>query len=117
MTPYQDPHQIAQPFFQIPTQTLINPIPQSTPPHHPYSPISSEVSPPPGAPSLGSEWEEMKNTIKALQVRNESKTFKFEMVCPYPFDRAITMNPFPKHFEIPKFDKFRGKGDPVTHVK
>lgn len=59
----------------------------------------------------------MKNSIKALQAGNESKTFKFETVCPYPFYRAITMTPFPKHFEIPKFDKFRGKGDPVTHVK
>ena len=27
------------------------------------------------------------------------------------------MTPFPKHFEIPKFDKFREKSDPVTHVK
>ena len=27
------------------------------------------------------------------------------------------MTPFPKHFEIPKFDKFRGKSDVVTHVK
>ena len=27
------------------------------------------------------------------------------------------MTPFPKHFEIPKFDKFRGKSDPITHVK
>lgn len=27
------------------------------------------------------------------------------------------MTPFPKHFEIPKFVKFRGKGDLVTHVK
>ena len=27
------------------------------------------------------------------------------------------MTPFPKHFKIPKFDKFRGKSDPITHVK
>lgn len=27
------------------------------------------------------------------------------------------MIPFPKHFEIRKVDKFRGKGDPVTHIK
>ena len=24
---------------------------------------------------------------------------------------------FPKHFKIPKFDKFRGKGDPIIHIK
>lgn len=27
------------------------------------------------------------------------------------------MTPFPKHFEIPTFDKFRRKGDLLTHVK
>ena len=59
----------------------------------------------------------MKTTLKAIQEGNDPKTFKFETVCPYPFDRAITMTPFPKNFEIPKFDNFRGKGDPVTHIK
>lgn len=59
----------------------------------------------------------MKNSLKSLKKQIESKTFKFEVVCPYPFDRMIMMAPFPKHFEVPKFDKFRGKGDPITHVK
>ena len=59
----------------------------------------------------------MKNALKKIKEGNDPKTFKFESVCPYPFDRAITMVPFPKHFEIPKFDKFRGKGDLVTHIK
>ena len=58
-----------------------------------------------------------KIVLKNIQEGNDPKTFKFENVCPYPFDRAITMTPFPKHFEIPKFDKFRGKGDSVTHIK
>jgi hypothetical protein len=59
----------------------------------------------------------MKNALKELKTGAESKTFKFEEVCPYPFDRSITTVPFPKHFETPKFDKYRGKGDPVSHVK
>ena len=63
------------------------------------------------------EWEEMKNDLKALKDGTNSKTFKFENYCPYPFEKAITMTPFPKHCEIPKFDKFRGKSDPITHVK
>ena len=78
-----------------------------------------------GAPRLGaltpllinSKWEEMKNDLKALKDETNSKIFKFENDCPYPFDKTITMTPFPKHFEIPKFDKFRGKSDPVTHIK
>ena len=59
----------------------------------------------------------MENSPKIIKEGNEPKTFKFESVFPYPFDQAITMIPFPKHFEIPQFDKFRGKGDLVTHVK
>ena len=92
---------------------------------HPYSVAPSNAYKPFGAPSLGappnqplnSEWEEMKNALKTIKEVNDPKTFKFESVCPYLFDRAITMVPFPKHFEIPKFDKFRGKGDLVTHMK
>ena len=56
----------------------------------------------------------MKN---ALKDGTNTKTFKFENDFPYPFDKTIMMTPFPKHFEILKFDKFRGKSDPVTHVK
>lgn len=68
-------------------------------------------------PPIKSEWEEMKNYLKELKDGKESKILKFENDCPYPFDKTIMMMPFPKHFEIPKFEKFRGKGDPVTHVK
>ena len=59
----------------------------------------------------------MKNALKIINERNEPKNFKFESACPYLVGRAIMMIPFPKHFEIPKFYKFKGKGDPVTHVK
>ena len=74
---------------------------------------SGVLTPPP----VKSKWEEMKNALKALKDGTDSKTFKFENDCPYPFDKTITMTLFPKHFEIPKFEKFRGKSDPVTHVK
>ena len=59
----------------------------------------------------------MKNSLKALKDGIDFKNFKFENDCPYSFEKTIMMTPFPKHFEIPKFDKFRGKSDPVTHVK
>lgn len=59
----------------------------------------------------------MKSALKALRDGTESKTFKFENDYLYLFDKTITMTPFLKHFEIPKFDKFRGKGNLVTHVK
>ena len=66
---------------------------------------------------INSKWEEMKNALKTLKEGTDTKTFKFEDDCPYPFDKTIMMTPFPKRFEVPKFDKFRGKSDPVTHVK
>ena len=77
------------------------------------APRSGALTPPP----INSEWEEMKNALRALKDGTNTKTFKFENYCTYPFDKTITMTPFPKHFEIPKFDKFRGKSDPVTHFK
>ena len=97
---------------------------QQIPHNHPYSMAPSSTYLPQGTPTLGapqpspinSEWEQMKTALKAIQEGNDPKTFKFENVCPYPFDRAITTTPFPKHFEVPKFDKFRGKADPVTHI-
>ena len=77
------------------------------------APRSGALSPSP----INFEWEEMKNAIKVLKDGIDSKTFKFENDCPYHFDRTIAMAPFPKHFEIPKFDKFKGKSDPIIHVK
>ena len=105
-------------------QAMYNPY-QKIPHNCPYSVAPSSTYLPQGTPTLGApqpspinlEWEEMKTTLKAIEEGNDVKTFKFETMCPYPFDRAITMNPFPKHFEIPKIDKFRGKGDLVTHIK
>lgn len=40
-----------------------------------------------------------------------------EDLCPYPFDRTLYMPPFPPHFETPRFNKYRGKGDPRDHVR
>lgn len=35
----------------------------------------------------------------------------------YPFDQTLYMPPLPPHFEIPKFKKYRGKGDLKDHIK
>jgi len=50
----------------------------------------------------------MKNTLKGLQTRTHRKHYKFEDLCPYPFDHRITITPFPLGFETPKFDKYKG---------
>lgn len=62
--------------------------------------------------SVNTEWEEMKATLKTLQENSSEWIFKFEELCPYPFDKSITTMPFPKHFEMPRFHKYKGKEDP-----
>ena len=118
----------AQPPFQQPLAStppiLQTVLPQAPFGHQssPYHTSDSGTYPTLGAPRLRalvptpikSEWEEMKNYLKDLKDGIDIKTFKFENDFPYPFDKTITMTPFPKHFEIPKFDKFRGKSDPVN---
>lgn len=36
---------------------------------------------------------------------------------PYPFDHMLYMSTFPPHFDLPKFDRYRGKGDPSDHIR
>jgi len=47
----------------------------------------------------------------------KKKHYSLEEICPYPFDRSLYMPPFPKHFEMQKFDKYKGKGDPQDHLR
>lgn len=42
--------------------------------------------------------------------------YSINEICPYPFDRSLNMIPFPPNSDIPKFDKYDGKGDPRDHV-
>lgn len=55
----------------------------------------------------------------AQQLNSGVKTTRFSLndICPYPFDRNMKMPPFPWGFETPKFEKYRGKGDPTNHVR
>jgi len=55
--------------------------------------------------------------IDDMQHCHKRKQYSFEDICPYPFDRSIHMPPFPKYFETPKFDKYKGKGDPREHLR
>ena len=40
-----------------------------------------------------------------------------EDICPYPFDKKLLMVPFLPHFQVPKFDKYKGNMDPQDHVR
>jgi len=46
-----------------------------------------------------------------------TKTYSLEDISPYPFDKSLKMNAFPFQFEVPKFDKYKGKGDPRDHIR
>lgn len=64
-----------------------------------------------------SEWKNMKDSLLGLQTGTTTKRFKFEEMCPYPFDTDMIKVPFPSKFEIPKYEKYKGKGDPRDHIK
>lgn len=59
----------------------------------------------------------MKASLKELQVGISKRSLIFEGICPYPFNPSISTIPFPKHFEILKFDKYKGRGDPRDHLQ
>jgi len=55
--------------------------------------------------------------VDDLQTGGKHKYYSFEDICPNPFDRTLYKPPFPKNFETPKFDKYKGKGDPRDHLR
>lgn len=59
----------------------------------------------------------MQDLIQQVHSGRTQKQYVLEDICPYPFDRNIYMPPFPCTFETPKFDKYKGKGDPRDHVQ
>jgi hypothetical protein len=52
-----------------------------------------------------------------MQGGTTTKKYALEDMCPCPFNQQLTMIPFPKHCEIPKFDRYNGKMDPIDHVR
>lgn len=61
--------------------------------------------------------ESLKLEISNLKIGTSSKNYSLEDIAPYPFDRSLVMKPFPFQFGIPKFDKYKGKGDPRDHIQ
>ena len=95
--------QYAQPPFQQPiasTSPVMHTIFPQAPFGHQSSPyhtsdsgmyptLGAPRSRAPAPPPINSEWEEMKNALKALKDGTETKDFKFENDCAYPFDISI----------------------------
>lgn len=61
--------------------------------------------------------EAITQQIEITQARKEKKTYTIQEICPFPFDQSITTIPFPKNFEIPKFDnKYKARGSLIEHI-
>lgn len=62
--------------------------------------------------------QQIRDLQKKVEDMGTSKpTYTMRDICPYPFDKSIPMPPFPPHFVTPKFDKYRGRGDPKAHIR
>lgn len=94
-----------------------------------YHPYMQHAPPPIGVSSMGygprsrsPPKSNLEQQIRDLQKKMEDintlkPTYTMRDICPYPFDKSIPMPPFPTHFVTPKFDKYRGKGDPKAHIR
>ncbi|GLJ36063.1 hypothetical protein SUGI_0723640 [Cryptomeria japonica] len=94
-----------------------------------YHPYMQYAPPPIGASNIGygsrsrsPPKSNLEQQIRDLQKKMEDintprPTYTMRDICPYPFDKSIPMPPFPAHFVMPKFDKYRGKGDPKAHIR
>lgn len=55
--------------------------------------------------------------IKCLNEGNKKKNYTFGEICHCPLVSSLSEDPHPPGFYIPKFEKYKGKGDPREHVR
>lgn len=61
-------------------------------------------------PDLMKEIQDMKDLIKILKDGTNKRPYTFEEICPCLYDPSILVAPYPLGFEMPKFEKYKGKG-------
>jgi len=61
--------------------------------------------------------ENLTQQISDLKTGTNAKNYYLEDIAPYSFAKSLIMKPFPYRFEVPKFDKYKGKGDPRYHIR
>jgi len=66
---------------------------------------------------LAHKMHSLEQQFSNLQVSNTKKAYSMEYLCPYPSDRSIYMPPFPQNYNVPNFNKYKGKGSPIEHVQ
>lgn len=72
--------------------------------------------PPPPPTKIDMLRQQVENLAQELNSGVKTTWFSLNDICPYPFDRNMHIPPFLQGFETPKFEKYRGKGDPRDHV-
>lgn len=63
------------------------------------------------------EIQDMKNLIKNIKEGNNKSTYSFQEIYPYPYDLITSVAQYPLGFEMPKFKKYKGEGEPRHHVQ
>lgn len=58
----------------------------------------------------------MKELIKNLKEGTNKRPYYFQEIFLSPYDPSISIAPYPSGFEIPRFKKYKGEGDPRHHV-
>lgn len=59
----------------------------------------------------------LQQQIQENQTGSSTKRYTLEDIFSYPFDKSLIMILFPPHFEVSKFDKYKGNIDPQDHVR
>ena len=63
------------------------------------------------------QFKKLSKQVKALGVQKKQALYIERDLRPNPFDKSLYMPPFPRHFEAPRFQKYRGKGNPIDHIQ
>lgn len=66
---------------------------------------------------LTQQLQNLQQQVTTMQTSNDKKSYTMKDLRPFPFDHTLYMPPFPPHFEMPKFDRYQGKGDPREHIR
>ncbi|GLJ58138.1 hypothetical protein SUGI_1421190 [Cryptomeria japonica] len=112
--PYTQYHYRPPPYEHVYDQYL--PYMQHAPP--PICASSMGYGPRSQSPPKSNLEQQIRDLQKKMEDINTPKpTYTMRDICPYPFYKSIPMPPFPTHFVMPKFDKYRGKGDPKAHIR
>lgn len=72
------------------------------------------------------ETSNLQKQLKAMQEQlaqmmhdkdKPTKTYTLETICPFPFDKGLDMPPFPRGYELPKYDKYFRTSDPQDYLR